>query len=628
MHRSVVLRATFVVLCICIAALATACTRDDGKESETDPAGASPRVTVSADQQVSHVPPWRPRLPVIESEETGALHDRAADALREGPLYGSDALDAASLYLALARADAGDMRAARGLAEVAEALVRQGDLDLASPDVDGEGWRRAHEIAGVARVIAAHAFASRARTGRMQDQLNAYLSRVDRVDDALRKNLAGEQELAAGRIGELGGGALQHFNAALKLLPGDPRAMQGLAASESALIRRAEAAAERNDYASVDYWLGAAAAIRPDASTVVDARTRISDARAARVRRLRDAGIAALPRFRGIDLARQHLAELLLVAPAGDPAAVELRDRIDLATHYGLFRPGQAFTDGFTLGGRGPQLVVVPHGAFRMGATPEDTDAGDDEKPARAIRFDRGFAMSRTEITVGEFRRFIDATAHRARANRRGFSSTYDERSGNFVRRGYVDWQRGHAGAAVADDMPVVHVSAKDAQAYAGWLSAQTGQAYRLPSEAEFEYALRAGQRGAYPWSTPSPPARVGNLTGARDVSPSGHRWRNAFPGYGDGAWGPAPVGRYRPNPYGLHDLAGNVSEWVDDCWHAGYRRAPDDGRAWINPGCRARVVRGGSWASAPDQTRNSWRQQMDADTTHARIGFRVVREI
>ena len=622
------MRASLTGLCICVVVWATACTRNGAGEVDTVPAEAAPRVTVSADEAMSPVPAWRPVLPAVDVGTRDGLHARAAIAMAEGPLYGSDGEDAASIYLALARADADDVRAARGLADVASALVRQGDRDLAALDLEGDGSRRAHEIAGVARVIGAHVFASRARTRRMQDRLNAYLARVDLVDEALRENRAGERELAADRIGELGGGALQRFQTALRLRPADPRAMQGLAASESALIRRAEAAAERNDFESVEYWLGAASAIRPDAGTVTDARIRIADARAAKVRRLRDAGIAALPQFRGIEAARQQLAELLLVAPTGDPAAVELRNRIELATHYGLFRPGQVFTDGSALGGRGPQLIVVPHGAFRMGAGDDDPDATDVEKPSRLIRFDRGFAMSRTEITVGQFRRFIEATSHRARANRRGFSSTYDERSGNFVRRGYVDWQRGYAGAAVADDMPVLHVSAKDAQAFAAWLSEQTGQVYRLPSEAEFEYVLRAGQDGRYPWSTTPPPARIENVTGALDISPNGRRWQNAFAGYGDGAWGPAPVGSYRPNRYGLHDVAGNVSEWVDDCWHAGYRRAPDDGRAWINPGCRARVVRGGSWASAPVQTRNSWRQQMDADSTHARIGFRVVREI
>ena len=117
------------------------------------------------------------------------------------------------------------------------------------------------------------------------------------------------------------------------------------------------------------------------------------------------------------------------------------------------------------------------------------------------------------------------------------------------------------------------------------------------------------------------------NLTGARDVSPQGRHWSNAFAGYGDGWWGPAPVGSFAPNAYGLHDMAGNVSEWVADCWHDGYRRAPDDGDAWVNPGCRVRTMRGGAWASSPDQTRSAWRAPARVDTTNARLGFRVARE-
>jgi formylglycine-generating enzyme required for sulfatase activity len=90
----------------------------------------------------------------------------------------------------------------------------------------------------------------------------------------------------------------------------------------------------------------------------------------------------------------------------------------------------------------------------------------------------------------------------------------------------------------------------------------------------------------------------------------------------------PAPVARFQPNAYGLHDLAGNVSEWVADCWHDGYRRAPDDGEAWLNPGCQMGVVRGGSWASSPAQTRSAWRAPVRVDATNARIGFRVVRDL
>ena len=174
----------------------------------------------------------------------------------------------------------------------------------------------------------------------------------------------------------------------------------------------------------------------------------------------------------------------------------------------------------------------------------------------------------------------------------------------------------------------MIHVSAQDAANYAHWLAEQTGQSYRLPSEAEFEYMLRAGSTGPFPWGEGRPPAGAGNFTGARDQSPGGRHWRNAFEGYGDDAWGPARVGSYSPNAYGLHDVAGNVSEWVADCWHDSYRRAPVDGTAWVNPGCEDKVVRGGSWASSPTQTRSAWRLGSDADTTNGRVGFRVVRDI
>ncbi len=197
------------------------------------------------------------------------------------------------------------------------------------------------------------------------------------------------------------------------------------------------------------------------------------------------------------------------------------------------------------------------------------------------------------------------------------------------MRRNGADWQADYNGAKAPPDNPVMHVSVRDAEAYAAWLSAQTGRYYRLPSEAEFEYALRAGTTGRYPWGDAGvPPAGSGNFTGSEDVSPSGRHWKNAFIGYGDGYWGAAPTASFRPNGWGLHDMAGNLSEWVADCWHASYRRAPPDGAAWYNPGCRQRVVRGGNWANAPEQTRAAWRLSQDSDVTSARIGFRLVRGI
>ena len=603
---------------LALAVLLAACTREPAAPATPNPAaGRTPIVTISADQAVSPVPAWRPPAIAVDEGNAKALKARADVALAAGDLY-AGAESAIPLYYGLLQYAPNDAKFAAGFERALAMLIVQGDQALSEIDDDPLRLRGAHEAAAVARAVAPE-----------NKKVDAYLQRVDRADQAQEANRLGEGELNAGRIGEDGkGGALGYFREALALRAGDVRASQGIAAAESALIRRAEVAADRDDYAGADRWLALAAQVRPKMSTAADAQGRIATQRAARVGRLRDLGLAALPRPRGIEEARVLLANLLRIAPAGDPAAVELRERIELATHYGLFRPGQAFTEAMHSGGRGPTMVVIPHGAFRMGAEAEEAGSSDAERPTRNIRFDRGLAVSRTEITVGEFRRFMNATKHRARASRRGYSTAYDERSGNLVRRGNVDWQSDYAGARAGDDLPVVHVSAKDAMAYAAWLSKQTGHHYRLPSEAEFEYMLRAGSAQPYPWGEGAPLTRVGNLTGALDASPTGRRWNNAFAGYADNAWGPAPVGRYRPNAFGLHDIAGNVSEWVGDCWHDNYRRAPRNGEAWVNPGCRTRVLRGGSWASSPAQTRSAWRQGSDADTTSARIGFRVVRDI
>src|SRR3546814_7649495 len=144
-------------------------------------------------------------------------------------------------------------------------------------------------------------------------------------------------------------------------------------------------------------------------STVPDAVVRIERLRSARIARLRDLGVAALGQPEGIATARRRLAEILLIAKPGDPIAADLREHIVLAEHYGQFRPGQQFTDGLEHGARGPQMVVVPHGAYRMGAGADDTRADDIERPQHAIRLDRGFAMSITEDTVGDYRRCINA---------------------------------------------------------------------------------------------------------------------------------------------------------------------------------------------------------------------------
>jgi formylglycine-generating enzyme required for sulfatase activity len=120
----------------------------------------------------------------------------------------------------------------------------------------------------------------------------------------------------------------------------------------------------------------------------------------------------------------------------------------------------------------------------------------------------------------------------------------------------------------------------------------------------------------------------VENLTGSGDVSRSRRSWSVAFENYDDEHWGPAEVGSFKPNPFGLYDIGGNVGEWVRDCWHETYLRAPTDGSAWVNPGCGQRVIRGGYWASSPAQTRAAFRLFARPDHSDARVGFRIARDL
>ncbi|HEX7801400.1 MAG TPA: formylglycine-generating enzyme family protein [Pseudoxanthomonas sp.] len=606
------------VLAVCLAA----CTRTP--DTPPPPAAAAeavdprlPSITVSGDETGAAAWNWQAPQPDLTGQDLAVAKRAAASALAQNRLY-AEADDAIPLYMALRTLAPQDSQVAQGLKKSLQALLKQGAAALRDAGDDADALSLAGEIGAVARALAPD-----------DPAVLAYLEQVDKADQLWRLNAEGERLLRNGQIGQTGEPALAPFREVLLLQPGQARALQGLAASESAMIRQAEEAAAGSDFDAASRWLERAAQVRDSAPTVEDARQRVGAIRDRRIAALRERGIGDLATLRGQRTARVLLAEVLRIAEPGDAVAADFRTRIDLATHYGLFRPGQAFTDAMTAGGRAPEMIVVPHGGFRMGATESELGSVESEKPAHYVRFDRGFAMSRQAITVGEFRRFVQAARYRPRATRRGHSVVYDERSGNFARRSGVDWQSDYAGAKAADSLPVVHISVRDAEAYADWLSVQTGMSYRLPSEAEFEYALRAGSQGRYPWGNDGiPTARFGNLTGGNDVSPSGRHWNNAFVSYRDGYWGPAPGGSYLPNAFGLYDLGSNVSEWVSDCWHASYRRAPADGASWFNPGCRSRVVRGGSWASSPTQARAAWRSASDSDMTNARVGFRVVRGI
>ncbi|AWH54064.1 serine/threonine kinase [Stenotrophomonas sp. ESTM1D_MKCIP4_1] len=574
-------------------------------------------VTIADDDAAEDIQHWTPPRVDRQQRSQAQLRRAAEQAFARDHLY-EDADAAIPLWLAVQEEDPDDRQARAGLQRARQRLLQQADALLARPLKQREALVEAGRQALVLLTLAPK-----------DEQVRALQGRVETAQRAVAYNRAGEDDLRADRIGEDGDGAIPNFREALALDKDNRRARQGLAAAESGLIRRAEEAARARDFASAGGWLAEASKVRNSSPTIADAFERIEQIRATALLQLRDGGLRDLATPQGLKPAREKLAEALRIALPGDPAVAQLRERIDLATHYGSFRPGQVFSDALRDGGRGPQMIVVPHGGFQMGAGDTEPGATDAERPSHYVRFERGFAMAITEVTVNDFARFVKATNARPRATRRGHSVVYDERSGNFIRRSGVDWRSDYDGSQAMGNSPVMHVSVRDAENYATWLSEQTGRSYRLPSEAEFEYAMRGGNSGRYAWGDAGlPPEGSGNYTGSRDVSPSGRHWQNAFVGYGDGWWGPAPVGTFRANAFGLHDLSGNLSEWVADCWHASYRRAPADGAAWFNPGCRARVIRGGNWANAPEQTRAAWRQSQDSDTTSARIGFRLVRGI
>ena len=564
------------------------------------------------------LPVWSAPEVSLQPGQLAEARKAADKALAEDRLY-REAEDAIPLYLAILAQQPKDRAAQRGLDKARQRLRAQASALMAQPENQRQALAQAAEIAGVAVALAPE--------GRAEQDLQQRIAVARRL---LALNRAGEQALSQHQFGEDGGGAQAAFREVLASDPLNSRARQGLAAVESGLIRRAEhAAAMDSDFEAAARWLDKATTIRGEAVTLKDARARIEGIRTTQLDALREGGLRDLVSSKGLKDARLKLAQAERIALPGDRTVSLLRERIELVTHYGSFRPGQVFSDALADGSRGPQMVVVPYGSFQMGATEGEIGSADAERPQHLVSFERGFAMSITEVTVADFRRFVEAAKARPRATRRGHSIVYDERSGNFIRRSGVDWQSDYNGAKAAPNSPVMHVSVRDAEAYAAWLSDQTGRYYRLPSESEFEYALRAGSQGRYPWGrSMTPPENAGNFTGSLDVSPSGRHWNNAFIGYGDGFWGTAPVAMFSANAWGLHDISGNVSEWVADCWHASYRRAPADGAAWYNPGCRQRVIRGGNWANAPEQTRAAWRQSQDSDVTSARIGFRLVRGI
>jgi len=264
-----------------------------------------------------------------------------------------------------------------------------------------------------------------------------------------------------------------------------------------------------------------------------------------------------------IELARADISRLTLT-PEDEPTGIL-----------------ELFSDAIPKLGIGPEMVVIPGGQYLKGDHQGDGDF--DEQPLAETRI-KGFAIGRYEVTFAQYDLFC--------------RQTHCDRPDD------QEWGRG--------DRPVMNVSWKEALAYTQWLSEKTGRPYRLPSDAEWEYAHRAGEMSRYAWGNEVEFARA-NCEGC------GSLWD------GDQT---APVGRFAANAFGLYDTAGNVFEWVADCFHDRFADAPSDGSPIEKPGCGKRVIRGGSWSFPPREIRsaNRWRDfpSRRSDDT----GFRVALDL
>ena len=279
-----------------------------------------------------------------------------------------------------------------------------------------------------------------------------------------------------------------------------------------------------------------------------------------------------------------------------------------------------------------PTLVVLPPGRFWMGSPAGETGRDADEGPRQWVTIPRPFALGRCEVTVGQFRRFVEATGYRTQAEQPGAKGCeiWDSKSNKFTANPGRNWR--DPGFPQTEAHPVTCVSHADAEAYMAWLSSRTGAIYRLPTEAEWEYAARAGSETANYWDD-DPQGQTqcdyANGAGLEAKVIGATDW--VYAACRDDFVHTAPVASLRPNTFHLYDMSGNVWEWTADCWHDNYTGAPVDGSAWQETGggdCGRRVVRGGSWFDLPSLLRSANRFSYSPVIANDILGFRVARAL
>ena len=581
---------------------------------------SAPKETAPAKPVAAQEPPAETPLPAAPAKPAppppkaiAALLRKADKALADGRLVEPKDTSAFALYTQVLDADQENAAARAGLAKIHDALLKQVNAALDRDD-ESDASRAIAQL----EVLPAQ--------GNELESLRAQLKLLKQTGPLLTR---AADLLNQGHATEpAGGNALAVYREVLKLDPTNKLAEQGLVQVQRAYLDRALAAAAQDDFSGADSILSEGSLVAPGSQELLDTRTRIEG-----IRRQRASNVLAQANS-ALDAGNADLAQLLAQKALGlspDLAGVDqFNERLRNARLYASFSPGQIITDKFLdRSGTAPPLVVVPTGSFMMGSPDSEDGHRANEEPLREVKLAVGVALGRDDVTVGQFRAFASDADYVTTAEETGTSSVYDEESGRMIDRRGANWRDDYLGEKAADDLPVLHVSWTDAQAYVQWLSTRTGKKYRLPSEAEFEYALRAGTATRFPWGDKNPGKVYGNLTGDGDRSPHLKRsWAKAFPRYSDGFWGPSPVGSFAPSRFGLRDIEGNVSVWIEDCWHDNYTRAPSDSRAWMNPGCAEHVIRGASWGSSQDQSRSAYRLAAPSQTRSARVGIRVARDL
>jgi len=390
------------------------------------------------------------------------------------------------------------------------------------------------------------------------------------------------------------------------------------------LINNALRAAEETDFQLAQDQIQQAELLEPESDTLAFAQEQIKQLRQLRYLWLEQQIAIALKQI-NVSRAEKMLQQLTNLDLPPSPLK-EYQNEINRISIFGKYSPFDTFFDVSNDNRVLPKMVVMPTGQFIMGSR----IGAKHEKPTHKVQFNYGFAISQNEISVQDFKLFIDNSDYQSDADKNNRSRVYDLRTGRLKNKNHTNWQRNYIGKKAKDDDPVIHVSWNDAMAYTRWLSEQTGKNYRLPTEAEFEYVLRAGSTSLFPWGDDTPSTIIENLTGKLDRSKGESRmkWEQGFEKYNDKFWGPAPVGSFISNPFKLNDTAGNVMEWVMDCWHDSYIRAPIDGSSWTNPGCEDHVIRGGSWSNAKPDFSSSHRFKARANFSDARLGFRIAIDL